>query len=65
MVKISKKQRAEAIMFLQEDIKIIEKSIADHIEANNKKPNENSKMLARTYTEILKELKVSLAKLVE
>jgi len=62
MAKLPKKQREE-LMFLQEDIKLLEKTLVDHTESNNKKPSEHHKMLIRTYTEILKDLKTSLAKL--
>jgi hypothetical protein len=62
MAKISKKDR-ETLLFLNEDIKVIEQSLKENQRIFNETKSNQSKLMIRVYSEILEELKTNLANL--
>jgi len=62
MAKISKKN-LDALIFLTEDIKIIEQSLKENQIIFNETKSNQSRLLVRVYSEILEELKTNLANL--
>jgi hypothetical protein len=62
MAKISKKDR-ETLLFLNEDIKVIEQSLKENQSIFDKTKSNQSKLMIRVYSEILEELKTNLANL--
>jgi hypothetical protein len=62
MAKISKKN-LDALIFLTEDIKIIEQSLKENQMIFNETKSNQSRLLVRVYSEILEELKTNLANL--
>ena len=62
MAKISKKDR-ETLLFLNEDIKVIEQSLKENQKIFDETKNNQSKLMIRVYSEILEELKTNLANL--
>ena len=62
MAKISKKDR-ETLLFLNEDIKVIEQSLKEHQKIFDETKSNPSKLMIRVYSEILEELKINLANL--
>lgn len=62
MAKISKKDR-ETLLFLNEDIKVIEQSLKENQSIFNETKSNQSKLMIRVYSEILEELKTNLANL--
>jgi len=62
MAKISKKS-LDTLIFLTEDIKIIEQSLKENQIIFNETKSNQSRLLVRVYSEILEELKTNLANL--
>ena len=62
MAKISKKDK-ETLLFLNEDIKVIEQSLKENQRIFNETKSNQSKLMIRVYSEILEELKINLANL--
>ena len=62
MAKISKKDR-ETLLFLNEDIKVIDQSLKEHQKIFDETISNQSKLMIRVYSEILEELKINLANL--
>lgn len=62
MAKISKKDK-ETLLFLNEDIKVIEQSLKENQTIFNETKSNQSKLMIRVYSEILEELKTNLANL--
>ena len=62
MAKISKKDK-ETLLFLNEDIKVIEQSLKENQSIFNETKSNQSKLMIRVYSEILEELKINLANL--
>jgi hypothetical protein len=62
MAKISKKDK-ETLLFLNEDIKVIEQSLKENQSIFNETKSNQSKLMIRVYSEILEELKTNLANL--
>jgi len=62
MAKISKKS-LETLLFLTEDIKVIEQALKENQTIFNETKSNQSKLMIRVYSEILEELKTNLANL--
>jgi hypothetical protein len=62
MAKISKKDK-ETLLFLTEDIKVIEQSLKENQKIFDETKSNQSKLMVRVYSEILEELKTNLANL--
>ena len=62
MAKISKKDK-ENLLFITEDIKVIDQSLKEHQKIFDETQNNQSKLMIRVYSEILEELKTNLANL--
>ena len=62
MAKISKKS-LETLLFLTEDIKVIEQSLKENQKIFDETKSNQSKLMIRVYSEILEELKTNLANL--
>ena len=62
MAKISKKDR-ETLLFLNEDIKVIDQSLKEHQKIFDETKSNQNKLMIRVYSEILEELKTNLANL--
>lgn len=62
MAKISKKDK-ETLLFLNEDIKVIEQSLKENQTIFDETKSNQSKLMIRVYSEILEELKTNLANL--
>jgi hypothetical protein len=62
MAKISKKS-LETLLFLTEDIKVIEQALKENQTIFDETKSNQSKLMIRVYSEILEELKTNLANL--
>lgn len=62
MAKISKKDK-ENLLFITEDIKVIEQSLKENQTIFDETKSNQSKLMIRVYSEILEELKINLANL--
>jgi len=62
MAKISKKDK-ENLLFITEDIKVIDQSLKEHQKIFDETKSNQSKLMIRVYSEILEELKTNLANL--